>query len=142
MRAMPNMVLMATADSVETRKAVKAAVAYQGPVYLRTIRCAVPTIFDDSHDFQIGKAITVREGSDATFIATGGMLLNTVQAAEHLKQHGIKVSVLSMHTIKPLDADSVLAEARRTGVIITIEEHSIIGGLGSAVAEVLAESSN
>ncbi len=142
MRALPNMTVVAPGDPVEAALATRAIAEMPGPCYLRLVRTGDPVIHQTAPDFQIGKAITVREGSDATFIATGGMLLNTVQAAEHLKQHGIKVSVLSMHTIKPLDADSVLAEARRTGVIITIEEHSIIGGLGSAVAEVLAESGN
>ena len=140
MRAMPNVVVMATADSVETRKAVKAAVAYQGPVYLRTIRCAVPTIFDDSHDFQIGKAYRLREGEDIAIISTEITTAKALAAADTLAKDGIRARVVHVPTIKPIDEQELIAASRDIGRVITVEDHNLIGGLGGAVAEVLSEN--
>jgi len=142
MRTLPNMTVIAPGDPVEAALAVQAAAKLPGPHYLRLVKTGDPVVHQVAPDFQIGRAIMIREGSDITLIATGGMLYNTIQTAEHLTQQNIQARVLSMHTIKPLDADSVLAAARETSAIITIEEHNIIGGLGSAVAEVLAECNN
>ncbi|MCK4823105.1 transketolase [bacterium] len=142
MRTLPNMTVIAPGDPVEVALAVQAATELHGPCYLRLVKTGDPVVHQVALDFQIGKAITVRGGSDITLIATGGMLYNTMEAAERLAQQNIQARVLSMHTIKPIDADSILAAARETRAIITIEEHNIIGGLGSAVAEVLAECNN
>jgi len=138
MRALPNMMVVAPGDPVEAALATRAIVERPGPCYLRLGRAGEPIVHQTPPDFRIGKAITVREGSDVTLIATGGMLYNTMQAGEQLTQQGVQGRVLSMHTIKPLDTGAVLAAAQETDAIMTIEEHSIIGGLGSAVAEVLA----
>ncbi len=140
MRALPNMTVIAPGDPTEAALATRAAAEFPGPCYLRLARTGDPVVHEAVPDFQIGKAITVREGSDLTLIAIGEMLYNTVQAAERLVQQGIKARILSMHTIKPLDVEAVLVAVQETSAIITIEEHNIIGGLGSAVAEVLAES--
>ena len=140
LRALPNMTVVAPGDPVEAGLATRAVVNWPGPCYLRLGRTGEPRIHQSEVDFQIGKAITVREGSDLTLIATGGLLCNAVQVAEQLSQQGIQPRVLSMHTIKPLDAEAVLAAARETAAIVTIEEHSVIGGLGGAVAEVLIEA--
>lgn len=142
MRALPNMVVVAPGDPMEAALAVRAAVSLDGPCYIRLGKAGEPEIHQKTPDFQIGKAIKVREGVDATLITTGGMLYNAVQAAETLQRQGVQVRVLSMHTIKPIDTAAIIAAARETGNIITVEEHSIIGGLGSAVAEILAESGN
>jgi transketolase len=139
MRALPNMTVIAPADPMESALATKAIAKWSGPCYLRLVKTGDPPIHKVTPDFQIGKAILVQDGSDVTLIATGGILKNVMQAAEHLSQQGIQCRVLSMPTIKPLDIDAVLAAARETGAIVTIEEHNIIGGLGSAVSEVLAE---
>jgi len=140
MRAMPGMTVIAPGDPVETRAATRAIVEYPGPCYLRLGKAGEPTVHQAAIDFEIGRAIRMREGRDATLISTGGILQTTVRAAELLAQEGIEARVLSMHTLKPLDEEAVLAAARETRAIITIEEHSIVGGLGSAVAEVLAEA--
>jgi len=142
MRALPNMTVVGPGDPVEAALATRAVVERPGPCYLRLGRAGEPTVHQTSPDFQIGKAITVRKGSAVTLIATGGMLYNTVQAADQLVQQGIKTRVLSMHTLKPLDVEAVKTAAQETGGIMAIEEHSVIGGLGSAVAEVLAETGN
>lgn len=142
MRALPNMTVVAPGDITETMLATQAIVEWPGPCYLRLTKPDGTVTPQAASNFQIGKAIMVRDGSDVTLIATGGMLYNTVQAAEQLEGQRIQARVLSMHTLKPLDAEAVLAAARETSAIITVEEHSIIGGLGSAVAEVLADSSN
>jgi transketolase len=139
MRALPNMTVVAPGDPVEAALATQAVVERPGPCYLRLGKAGEPVVYREPPNFQIGKAITVKEGSNVTLIATGGMLYNTVQAAKQLVQQGIQTRVLSMHTLKPLDTEAMLAGAQETGAIITIEEHSIIGGLGSAVAEVLAK---
>lgn len=140
MRAMPNMLVVAPGDPAEARLATQALIAHQGPAYLRLGRANEPRVHSGELDFQLGKAITVRPGSDITLISTGGMLYDTVQAADALGETGIKARVISMHTVKPLDEEVVLAAARETQAVFTLEEHSIIGGLGGAVAEVLLES--
>jgi transketolase len=142
MRALPNMTVVAPGDPVETALATRAIIEWPGPCYMRLGKAQEPVVHKTSPDFQIGKAIVVRDGSDVTLIATGGILFNTVQAADELAQQGIQARVLSMHTLKPLDTEAVLAAAQQTKAIITVEEHSLIGGLGSAVAEVLAELGN
>jgi transketolase len=134
------LVVVAPGDPVEARAATRAIVAYHGPCYLRLGKAGEPVVHESVIDFEIGKAIRMREGKDATLISTGGILQNVVRAAQRLKKAGIETRVLSMHTVKPLDAEAVIAAARETDAIFTIEEHSILGGLGSAVAEVLAES--
>jgi transketolase len=140
MRALPGMVVVAPGDPVETRAATRAITAYPGPCFLRLGKAGEPNVHQAEIEFELGKAIRVREGRDATLISTGGLLHTTVRAAARLAGEGIETRVLSMHTLKPLDNDAVLAAARETRAIMTIEEHSIIGGLGSAVAEVLAEA--
>jgi len=132
--------VVAPGDPVEVELATRALAAQPGPAYLRLGRSGEPKIHRGDVDFQIGKAITVREGKDVCLIATGGLLLNAVKSAELLSKKGVEARVLSMHTIKPLDTAAVLAAAQETEAIFTLEEHSILGGLGSAVAEVLAES--
>ncbi|MGI6587228.1 MAG: transketolase family protein [Peptococcia bacterium] len=140
MRSLPNMTVIAPADGVEAEKAVFAAAQYEGPVYLRLGRSAVPVIYGEEHEFKIGEASQLREGHDATIIACGIMVAESLQAAEELAEEGLTVRVINMATIKPLDQEAVLRAAKETGAIVTAEEHSIIGGLGSAVAEVLVEN--
>ena len=140
MRALPKMMVVAPGDPVETGLAVRALIEYQGPAYLRLGRAGEPVVHQATPIFELGKAITVRQGHDVTLITTGGMLHNTMGAATALSNHGVDCRVLSMHTVKPLDVEAVFAAARDTSAIFTIEEHSIIGGLGGAVAEVLMES--
>ena len=139
MRALPNMAVVAPGDPVETRLATRAIVNWPGPCYLRLGKAGEPVVHQTPPAFTIGKAITVREGSSVTLISTGGMLHNALQAAELLAQQQIQARVLSMHTLKPLDNESVLAAALETSTIVTIEEHSLIGGLGSAVSETLSK---
>lgn len=140
MRALPEMVVVAPGDPAEARAATRAITAHPGPCFLRLGKAGEPNVHQTEIDFVLGKAIRLREGRDATLISTGGLLQTTVRAAQRLTDEGIESRVLSMHTLKPLDTEAVLAAARETRAIITIEEHSIIGGLGSAVAEVLAEA--
>jgi transketolase len=140
MRALPGMVVVAPGDPGEARAATRAITAYPGPCYLRLGKAGEPTVHQGTIDFQLGKAICMREGSDATLISTGGLLHTTMRTAERLASEGIEARVLSMHTLKPLDMEAVLSAAAETRMIVTIEEHSIIGGLGSAVAEALAEA--
>jgi len=140
MRALPGLVVVAPGDPVEARAATRAIVAHSGPCYLRLGKAGEPVVHSSSIDFELGKAICMREGSDATLISIGGILQNTVRAAERLAAQGIKTRLLSMHTLKPLDVEAVRAAARETEAIFTVEEHSILGGLGTAVAEVLAET--
>ena len=138
-RSLPNMRILSVCDAAETRWATRTAAELEGPVYIRLSREAMPDLYAPDHVFTFGKAETLREGTDATIIATGLPVHNSLAAAEQLAAAGISVSVLDMHTIKPLDTEAILAAADR-GPIITVEEHNIIGGLGSAVAEVLAEA--
>jgi transketolase len=139
MRALGNMTVVAPVDETETRKAIEAIVAYEGPVYLRLTRQAAPSIFDDGYDFELGRAVSVRDGSDVTLISTGVETTRALEAAEALAADGIYAHVLHVPTLKPLDTDSIVEAASRTGKVATVEEHSIIGGLGGAVAETLIE---
>ena len=140
MRTIPGMTIINPSDDVEAKAAVKAAYEMEGPVYLRFGRLAVPVINDrEDYKFEIGKGVVLKEGTDLTIIATGLEVAESLAAAEQLEADGISVEVINMHTIKPLDADLVVQSAAKTGKIVTVEEHSIIGGLGSAVAEVIAE---
>ncbi|MGI6424541.1 MAG: transketolase family protein [Tepidanaerobacteraceae bacterium] len=138
MRALPNMTVINPADAVEAKKAVRAAALHKGPVYLRFGRLAVETIFDESYEFEIGKGKVLKEGSDVAIIATGIMVSEALKAAKLLEDDGINAMVINIHTLKPIDEDIIL-KAAECDAIVTAEEHSIIGGLGSAVAEVLAE---
>lgn len=139
MRALPNLTVVAPGDPLETRAAVEALVATDGPAYLRLGRAGEPLVHPQPPTFQIGRAIRLREGCDIALISTGGMLATTMAAADQLEASGLSCRVLSMHTVKPLDLDSVVAAAAETKLIATIEEHSVLGGLGGAVAEILAE---
>ena len=140
MREIPGMVVINPCDDVEARAAVKAAYDYVGPVYMRFGRLALPVINDEeTYKFEIGKGITLREGKDVTIIATGLCVSESLKAADILKEQGIDAMVINIHTIKPIDEELVIKGAKATGRVFTVEEHSIIGGLGSAVAEVLSE---
>lgn len=140
MRTIPGMVILNPADHYEMRAAVKAAIEYNGPVYLRLGRLAVESVNNnDDYTFEIGKGITLRDGSDITVIATGLLVGEAVKAADALKNEGISVRVIDMHTIKPIDREIILKAAKETGKIVTAEEHNVIGGLGDAVASVLSE---
>lgn len=140
MRTIPGMVILNPADATESRLAVKAAIEYQGPVYLRFGRLAVPVIFDDSYQFEIGKGVMLEDGADVTLIGTGLMVPATLEAKKILAEQGISARVINMATIKPIDRDIIVKAAKETGAIVTAEEHNVIGGLGSAVAEVLCET--
>jgi len=139
MRAMPGMVTVSPADDVEAAQALRWAAAYQGPCYVRLVRDATQRLFDDTYQFSFGKAVVIREGRDVTLVSTGSQTPRTVDAAELLAADGIDAYVLHVPTLKPIDVGSVVAAAERTSRVITVEEHSIIGGLGGAVAETLAE---
>ena len=140
MRTIPGMVVMVPSDDVETEAMVRAAYAHKGPVYMRFSRLATPVFNNpETYKFEIGKAITMREGKDVAIIAAGLPVTSAMEAAEKLAAEGIEARVIDMHTIKPLDEAAVLRAAKEIGKIVTVEEHSVIGGLGSAVAEVLAE---
>jgi len=140
MRSMANMVVISPADAVETRLAVKAAIEYDGPVYLRLGRLAVPTLFDENYRFELGKGATLADGKDVTIVATGLMVQYALEAKDILAKEGIEARVINIHTIKPIDEEIIIKAAKETGALVTAEEHSIIGGLGSAVAEVLVEN--
>ncbi len=140
MRCLPNMTVYVPADAAETMGAVKAAAEAEGPVYIRLGRSAVPSIHDENFRFVPGKAVEMRKGGDVTIIATGIMVYMALEAADTLASEGIEARVISMHTIKPLDAEAVISSAKETGALVTAEEHSIIGGLGSAVCEVVSEN--
>ena len=139
MRAIPNMTVIVPADGEETKGAIRAAAAYKGPVYVRLGRNKVPTVFPAGHVFEIGKGCQLCEGTDLTFVTTGLMTAQAVIASERLKAEGISARVVHIGTIKPLDKELLLQAAEETGAIITAEEHSVIGGLGGAVAEFLSE---
>ncbi|KAA8501503.1 transketolase family protein [Mediterraneibacter catenae] len=140
MRTIPGMVVINPSDDIEAKAAVKAAYEHQGPVYLRFGRLAVPVINDrPDYKFELGKGVVLREGKDLTIIATGLPVNNCLEAAEKLAADGIDAKVINIHTIKPLDEELVTAAAKETGKVVTVEEHSVIGGLGSAVCDVLAE---
>ena len=140
MRTIPGMTVLNPADYVEAGQVLRAAVKMEGPVYMRFGRLAIPTIFDSTYRFEIGKGVQLTEGTDVTLIATGLLVGEAITAAELLKNEGISVRVINMATIKPLDKEIVAKAAAETGLIVTAEEHSIIGGLGGAVAEVVCET--
>ena len=140
MRTIPGMVVINPCDSVEAKAAVKAAYEHNGPVYLRFGRLAIPVINDEeNYHFELGKGIVLKEGTDVTIIATGLCVNESMEAAKMLEADGISAEVINIHTIKPLDEELVLSSAKKTGKVVTVEEHSVIGGLGSAVADVLSE---
>lgn len=139
MRALPNMVVLVPADGEETRQAILAAAKYDGPVYIRMGRLAVPLIFGEDYHFEIGKANVLKEGTDAAIMANGFMVSIALEAAAELAVEGISVSVVNVASVKPLDEDTIVRIARQTKAVVTAEEHNIIGGLGSAIAEVLGE---
>lgn len=140
MRSIPNMVVLNPADGVEARLCVLKAAEYVGPVYIRLGRSNVPVIFDENYTFEIGKGVELKSGEDVTIIATGIMVAKALEASEVLEKEGISARVINISTIKPIDKDIILKAAKETKGIVTAEEHSIIGGLGSAVAEVLVEN--
>jgi transketolase len=137
MRTLPNMTVIVASDEFQVRKAVFAIAAYDGPVYLRLSRNEVTPIYNAGVTYTVGKGIILREGSDATIIANGYMVTKALEASELLGREGIKTEVIDMHTVKPIDTELILQSVRKTGAVVTVEEHSIYGGLGSAVAEVL-----
>ena len=139
MRAIPGMVVLSPADAVETEKMVFAVAEYEGPVYVRLGRLNIPVLFDENYKFEIGKAATLREGNDVAILATGLMVSEALEAAKLLEEKGIKARVVNVSTIKPLDTETVLKAAKECKFIVTSEEHSVIGGLGSAVSEYLSE---
>jgi transketolase len=140
LRALPGMTVVAPGDPHETRLATEAIAGHRGPCYLRLGKAKEPAVHAAPPAFQLGKAIRLRDGRDATLISTGAMLQEAVATAERLTAEGLSVGVLSMHTVKPLDAEAVIEAAQETGVVVTVEEHSVTGGLGSAAADVLAEA--
>ncbi|HWR29270.1 MAG TPA: transketolase C-terminal domain-containing protein [Negativicutes bacterium] len=138
MRTLPNMTVIVVADEFQAKQAVFAAAALEGPVYLRLSRAEVAPIYTENSKFEIGKGIVLQEGTDVTIVANGYMVTKAIEAAEILAKEGIKAEIVDMHTVKPIDAALLLASGRKTGAVVSVEEHSIYGGLGSAVAEVLA----
>jgi len=139
MRSMPNMTVLAPADGIETRQAMIAATQFDGPIYLRLTRDPAPVIFGDDYHFEIGPTVTLRQGSDVTIIGTGVQSVRALQGAELLAQKGIDAHVLHVPTLKPLDQEAIVAAAAKTGKVLTTEDHTVLGGLGGAVAEVLGE---
>ena len=139
MRAIPNMTVIVPADATEIRKMVPAIAEYPGPVYLRISRAEMPLIFDDSHQVKIGNGVMVRDGTDISIIANGSMLARSLEAGKVMAAEGINARIINMHTVKPLDISLIKRCAKETGAIVTVEEHSIVGGLGSAVAEILVK---
>ena len=140
MRTIPGMLLLNPADAIETRYAVEAAILHDGPAYIRLGRLAIPAVNGDDYKFEVGKGVTLREGNDVTIVATGVMVHIALNAADMLAEEGISARVINIHTIKPLDTEILAKAASETGAIVTAEEHTIIGGLGSAVAEAVAET--
>ncbi len=140
MRTIPGMTIINPADAVEARKAVLAAAEINGPVYMRFGRLAVPVVFDETYEFEIGKGVELKAGTDVTVIATGLLVKEAMEAYDLLAQEGISARIINMATIKPIDREIIEKAARETGAIVTAEEHSVIGGLGSAVAEVVTET--
>ena len=140
MRTIPGMTILNPADAVEARARVKAALDSEGPVYLRFGRAAVPVINDrPDYHFEMGKGVLLKEGNDVTIVATGIMVAAALEAAEKMETEGVSAEVINIHTIKPLDKDLIIKSARKTGKVVTAEEHTIIGGLGGAVCEALCE---
>ena len=139
MRSLPNMTVLCTSDDVQTRWAVRAISEFEGPVYLRLCRMATPVIYPKNEQFEIGKGVQIGDGTDASIIATGVVVSEAIKAMEELKKQGINVRVIDMHTIKPIDRELIIKCAKETKKIIAVEDHSIIGGLGSSVCEVLSD---
>ncbi len=139
MRAIPNMTVINPSDAYITKRTIESAILHKGPIYIRLGRLAVPEIYKNCANYKIGKGIVLKEGEDATIIATGFMVHLAIEAGDLLKEQGIDVRIIDMHTIKPIDEDLIIESAKKTGAIVTAEEHNIIGGLGGAVAEVLSE---
>ena len=141
MRTIPGMTVIIPADDVEAKAAVEAAINYEGPVYMRFGRLAVPVFNDpETYKFEIGKGIKLRDGKDITIVATGLMVYEAIEAAKTLAEQGIEATVINIHTIKPIDKDIIIEAAKNTGLVLTVEEHSVIGGLGEAVCDVLSEN--
>ncbi|MDE7184944.1 MAG: transketolase [Lachnospiraceae bacterium] len=139
LRALPNLIVVCPASPMEVRKATRAAYEHEGPVYLRLGTNKEPEIYKNDYEFCIGKAVTIRDGGDITLIGTGSILKDVLDVAEQLKLEGIDVRVIDMHTIKPIDKEVIIKAIDETGKLITVEDHNVIGGLGGAVAEVVAE---
>lgn len=140
MRTIPGMTIINPADDIETKAAIKALLSYDGPAYVRLGRLAIPVINDNAdYKFEIGKGVTLKDGKDVTIVATGLMVYMALEAAEELKKDGIDARVLNIHTIKPLDTEIIIKAAKETGLLVTVEEHNIIGGLGGAVSEAVCE---
>ena len=139
MRSIANMTVIVPSDAVETKKAIEAATKYQGPVYIRLGRDPDPIVNPQNYEYEIGKASILKEGKDVIAIAMGRMVAESLDAAAQLKEDGIEVGVINMHTIKPIDKEMIMEAAKKTKLIVTVEEHNIVGGLGSAVTEVIAE---
>ena len=140
MRTLPNMTVVAPSDAFETRQMVHAIAEIEGPVYMRLSRAKKPPIYDEDYQVEIGKAVVLQEGSDVSLFAIGDMVFEALEAAEVLTQRGYSPEVINVHTLKPLDADTIVGSAQRTRAVMTVEDHSIIGGLGGAIAECLAET--
>jgi transketolase len=139
MRALPNMTVVSPSDAVETRQMVHAIAEIEGPVYMRLSRARKPPIYGDAYHLEVGQAVVLRDGSDVTLFATGDMVFEALDAAETLAAQSISAEVVNVHTLKPLDVETVVASARKTGAVVTVEDHNIIGGLGGAIAECLGE---
>ncbi len=139
MRTIPGMTIINPADHIEAKQAVEAAILHNGPVYLRFGRLAAPVFNDENYKFELGKGVTLKDGNDVTIVATGLMVNESLEAAKILEAEGINTRVINIHTIKPLDKEIICKAARETGLIVTAEEHSVIGGLGSAVSEAVTE---
>lgn len=139
MRTLPNMTVISTSDDIQTKWAVKEISKIEGPVYLRLSRLATPIIYDEGQKFEIGKAVQIGDGTDATIFATGVTVAEAIKAQEKLKQKGINIRVVDMHTIKPIDKEIIIKCAKETKKLISIEDHNVIGGLGSAISEILTE---
>jgi transketolase len=141
MRALPGMRVVVPADDTEARAAVRCAYATPGPFYLRLARLATPVVFDpETYEFELGRGVVIREGTDVTVFACGLMVSEAIKAANKLAEEGISAEVINIHTIKPIDEELVIASARKTGRVVTVEEHTVIGGLGSAVCDVLSSA--
>jgi len=140
MRVLPNMTIVVPSDAIETEKALRAIYEYHGPVYLRLARNKYPVLHDESYKFELGKADIIREGNDLAIVTAGYMVSKSLEAAQMLSGQGVEACVVNMSTIKPIDEECVVRVARETGAVLTVEEHSVIGGLGSAVAETLGEN--
>ena len=140
MRGLPNMTVISTSDDTETKWAVEEISKIDGPVYLRLCRLATPVIYDENQKFEIGKAVQIGEGTDATIFATGAVVAEAIKAKEELEKQGINVRVIDIHTIKPIDTEMIIKCAKETKKLISIEDHSVIGGLGTAISDVLTEN--